>query len=537
MTDRQTRFLKGTLLLTALALLLRIFRLGDALEYDEIWTLEYYASASLKTIFTDLSLPNNHPLNSLAVRLTAFPGAISQWIRLVPLAAGVLAIPLAGITALGLWRRRNTALWCMFFFAALPLAVFYSQQARGYSLQLFFLLLFCAGLFLARRMPVIGCAGILLGAAGAMLTLPTSAFYLAAIGTYAVFRCRKEWRGRLPAAISLAAAGGLSLLWILVNFKQLEANRGWGIPIDSLSAFGTFLQELISRNFPMIVLFAAAPVLLLQFRRSLPILWVWVCLLAAAFFFNAGPSRTYLPLAAATVFLSGAGAALLCRRFPTRRKLIAVLIVTLTLAALFSTYRQPYPDWYAIHRMIRELPPEVLVLFPANDTYPLARNNAPESYREQLRRIAPLPPKHARRKLLVIGRNGELTGSTPAGAERPVSIPVEGVPVGFDALQGMLYGLEELDGPPAEKDTVIAVIRPLPEEEAKRMLQKLFSQPDFLTFNIWLCTTATENGTVYRYFLAGGNVTQPGVTDWSGFLRGKPGATALYRIISPGKSR
>lgn len=540
MNVQRKKLLMYGLLITAAGVLFRLFRLDAALEYDEIWTLEHYASGSLKTIFTTLSLPNNHPLNSLAVKLTAFSGAAPQWIRLVPFLAGVLAIPLAGIVAFGLWRRRGAALWSMFFTAMLPLAVFYSQLARGYSLQLFFLLLFAAGLYAAKRFPAPGCAGIVLGAAGAMLTLPTSAVYLGAAGTAAAFRCRKSWRKHLPAAISLAAAGAFALAWVLVNFKSLQANRGWGIPIDSFAAFGAFLSNTVNETLPAIVLLAAVPALLFRFRRSLPVLWIWLWVMAAAVVFNAGPPRTGLPLAAATVLLSGAGVALLRRRFPVYGKIILLFFTVLTLAALVSAYRQPHPDWYAIHRTMRQLPPEVLVLFPANDSNPLAWNNAPEAYREQLRRIAPLPPGHPKRSLLVVSRDGALTGCAPNGAERPVPVAAEGVAVEFDAMRGMLYGLEELDGPPEPGDTVVGFIRPLPEAEAKKLLHELTAalRNDFFSFNVWLCTSVTEGGTTYRYYLAGGRADRSDSRDhWERFLREKPGATALYRIVAPGKNR
>jgi len=540
MNIRQKKLLLFGLLITAAGVLFRLFRLEAALEYDEIWTLEGYASSSIRAIFTTLSLPNNHPLNSLAVKLTAFSGAAPQWIRLVPFLAGVLAIPLAGVVAFGLWRRRNAALWSMFFVAALPQAVFYSQQARGYSLQLFCLLLFAAGLYAARRFPLPGCAGILLGATGAMLTLPTSAFYLGAAGTAAAFRCRKTWKKHLPAALALAVAGAFALVWVLVNFSAFQANRSWGFPIDSFAAFGSFLYRTVDKTLPTIILLAAVPALLFFFRRTLPILWIWLWLVAAAVVFNAGPVRTYLPLAAATVLLSGAGVAQLRRRFPAYGKIILLVFTVLTLAALVSAYREPHPDWYAMQETTQQLPPEILVLFPANDSRPLAWNNAPDSYREQLRRIAPLPPGHRKRSLLVVSRDGTLTGYAPNGSESPVAIAAEGVPVKFDAMQGTLYGLEELDGPPAVGDTVVAFIRPLPEAEAQKLLHRLSSalQKNFLSFNVWLCTSVTEGGTVYRYYVAGGCIDKTdNRDDWEGFLREKPGATALYRIVPAGKNR
>ncbi|MGE4564646.1 MAG: hypothetical protein AB7F32_07235, partial [Victivallaceae bacterium] len=138
---RSKHFFGLAVLITLGGLALRLTSLGGSLQYDEIWTLEFYASKSIGTIFSDLSLPNNHPLNSLLVKLTAI-GENSVTIRLAAWLAGVLAIPAAGYLAWLVSRRRRAALWTMALIAlSAPLAV-YSQLARGYSLQLFLLLVF-----------------------------------------------------------------------------------------------------------------------------------------------------------------------------------------------------------------------------------------------------------------------------------------------------------------------------------------------------------------------------------------------------------
>ncbi len=536
MTPRKQNFLSFTLLLTVAAAIFRLFRLDAPLEYDEIWTLEYYATNSIRAIFTELALPNNHPLNSLAVRYTVNLGSAPQWIRLIPYLAGVLSVPLMGIVAFKFWRRKSAALWSMFFLAVLPFAVFHSQQARGYSLQLFFLLLFTVALFLTRRCPVLGAIGIVLGATGAMLTLPTSAFYLAAIGGVAAWRCRKTWKVNRPGMISLAIAGGISLFWVLINFNALQANRGWGIPLDSFSVTFEFLKELAWQN--ALPLLFAIPALLFCFRRSTPILWIWLCLAAAAIAFNAGQVRTYLPLAAATILLSGMGAAWLTRHFSRRRNVVIWLSVLVSLAGLSAAYQKPYPNWYSIHQMIQELPQEILVIAPANDSYPLAWNSAPDSYQEQLRRIVLFPPEAPPRKLLVISRNGQLSGCTLNGAESPVPVTIPGVPIPFETMQGMLYGLEELNSSPQADELVIAIVRPLPEAETRALLFKLlFTQKDFLTFNIRFSVPITKDDITYRYYIAGGYVTHPENTDWIGFLQKKPGSTTLYRVVPLEKIR
>lgn len=183
------------------AALFRLFRLDAALEYDEIWTLENYASASLKVIFTELALPNNHPLNSLAVKLTAFSGGAPQWIRLVPFLAGVLAVPLAAPRRSALEAPERRALE----------HVLRRRPAAGRVLLAAGARLFAAALLSAggsppdcsRRgdAPSRDAPESCSARAGAMLTLPTSAFYLAAIGSAGLYRCRKDYRNPPPGGV------------------------------------------------------------------------------------------------------------------------------------------------------------------------------------------------------------------------------------------------------------------------------------------------------------------------------------------------
>ncbi|MBI1870044.1 MAG: hypothetical protein HYS07_02490 [Chlamydiae bacterium] len=59
------------ILILAYGILLRYFSMTSrGLEYDEIWTLRHYALADHVTaIFNELSIPNNHVLHSLLVRI------------------------------------------------------------------------------------------------------------------------------------------------------------------------------------------------------------------------------------------------------------------------------------------------------------------------------------------------------------------------------------------------------------------------------------------------------------------------------------
>ncbi|MDR0932111.1 MAG: hypothetical protein LBM70_03715 [Victivallales bacterium] len=538
MTQRQIRFYAIAIGLLLLALFLRLPRFTAALEYDEIWTLESYASKSVMHIFSELDLPNNHPINSLAVKLTPFSENSPYWIRLFPLLAGLGAVWLAWVVGFGIYKRRSAALWCMFFMATLPGAFFYSQQARGYSFQLCFLLLFTAGLFCVDRRPGLGALGILLGGVGAMLSLPTSAIYLGGIGSFALFCCRKEWKRHLLGGIMLVITGILALVWVAINFNAYQANRVWGFPIDSLPRLGEFLVTLLKATVsPEIAALSIISIVLVP-KRGAAILWIFSLAVVTAIAFNAGPERTYLPLAGAFALLAGGGAAELCRKLPRYKRFMSIFLIGWSLIEAFGAYSQPFLDWNRIHRLVRDLPPEMLVVVGANDSYPIAYNNAPEAYRDQLRRLAPLP-KERQRLLLTLDRKNHntLNGCNIQGNETELVLNISGRPIDFDVLHGNLYGLEELHQAPNPGDTVIAFIRPFPEAEAKN-LQAMFAMLDgFLTLNVWLCPSVTENGVKYRYYLLSAKVEQPEKMDWKGFLNKKPGATALFKVIPLEKTK
>ena len=84
---RDTRLQLAVLVLVAL--LLRVDQLSSSLSYDEIWTLQNYSELPLSQIFTDLELPNNQPLNTVAVKILAFLLPIPAVVRLHSLLAGV----------------------------------------------------------------------------------------------------------------------------------------------------------------------------------------------------------------------------------------------------------------------------------------------------------------------------------------------------------------------------------------------------------------------------------------------------------------
>ena len=140
LAEHKYRIFAAAILLAALGLRFSMF--FAPLEYDEIWTLERFSTLSVWQILTDLATPNNHPLNTLFVKLWSHCFDIPQLIRLHSLVFGMISVALTGVLAHGLFRSRVAALFSMLFIAADAAAVCYSDLARGYSAQLCFLLLF-----------------------------------------------------------------------------------------------------------------------------------------------------------------------------------------------------------------------------------------------------------------------------------------------------------------------------------------------------------------------------------------------------------
>jgi hypothetical protein len=137
----------GRLLLAAtfvgIAAVLRIPGLFTDFWLDEVWSLERaLAIDSPLQVFTAIRTFNNHHLNSLLLfvigdRQLGEP----PWLiyRLPAFAAGVGSVLLAGILA---GRRASLTGWLALLLAgtSFPL-IFYSSEARGYSLLVFFALL------------------------------------------------------------------------------------------------------------------------------------------------------------------------------------------------------------------------------------------------------------------------------------------------------------------------------------------------------------------------------------------------------------
>jgi hypothetical protein len=120
--------------LVLIAIALRLAHINQPMRGDEAWTYMRFALQTLPGLLSDYSIPNNHILHTLLVKLSTTVFGDAEWtIRLPTFVAGVLLVP-ATYAAARVLADRNAALFAAALVAVLPGLVLYSTNARGYSM-------------------------------------------------------------------------------------------------------------------------------------------------------------------------------------------------------------------------------------------------------------------------------------------------------------------------------------------------------------------------------------------------------------------
>ncbi len=526
--------------LTVGAAWLRLQGIDGPLGYDEIRTLDLCSSAGWGEIFSDLSPPGNHPLNSVAVKLAA-PLNSAAGIRLGAWIAGALAVPAAGMLAWRIFRTRSAALFTMMFLAGSAPAAACSKYAGGYSLQMLLLLCFAVAASMLTEQGGSGHArsdafpAIALTASGiaAELTMPTSAVYLLIILLVAAAAARGRVRRgteafSAPARTALAAFGMLSLAWFALYFRQFLRMRGsgWDAPVGCELWFRMLdLYDELGLCVPAGLLAAAV---------FCPKAWmpVAVILLAplSATITHAGSARAYLPLCASGALAAGAAAARCLR--PGRRlrnAAVATAAAALTAAAYFAAEpRWEERDWRRTFAAVRRLPGDMLVVFPARDGLPLNRNNRPDAEHEFNLRMS-RPDLNA--LFMVGGELGRLDGVSSGGTGTGLRVPRAGRPCVMEGLPGMLYGLKRLESPPPAGTLVVAVFGSMTESERADLMTPLMKR-GWLELNPWLAGGGASRSTLLA------TLTAPSDRfDWKKFLLSAGDAARCYALAGEPESR
>lgn len=210
-----SRFL---LAVTLLAAALRFFHLtGASLWVDEILTWNMIDPRRGVELWTQFWDAIQGPLYLLTIWPLTRIQESELMLRLPAALAGVLTVPLFGVLLGRLMERRAARLGALLL-AISPFHIWYSQEARGYSFLLFFVILLAiCYLEMVRQGPGPGRAlAMALAGLGAVLSNMSGLFLLLAMGlTVLLFHRPRRLSGWGWWALALGGAVLLSSPWIL----------------------------------------------------------------------------------------------------------------------------------------------------------------------------------------------------------------------------------------------------------------------------------------------------------------------------------
>ena len=522
MSSRTRQFLLYSAGIMVLALCLRLPWMYNAFEYDEIWSLQNYGPLSVWKILTDLGLPNNHPLNSLWMKL--FAGTDSRiMLRMHSLLAGLGTVLAGGGFALYYFRSRKAAWATMLCLAVSFPLIAYSQAARGYSLQTFFITLFALsavalqprfrGKGLWRYVPV---CGLVLAGIGAVWSISSSALFLFPISLAAVWYLCKRWQAGdrdWAAWIGLGIFGLFILIWYSSLWQVMRGAQSWAAPVTGVQMYAAWIWKTFLELGMPVVLFCA----LMFFRKNRLIAFAVILPVLMAIATNLAGTRVYLPFVPAFAAMTGYAASRM------RRYGWSLLIVF----ALLSFSQKPVwsaTDWYRLFDEAKAMPPDCLVLYSATSGYPMAENNGKAAMDDFARRLQYAGPE---RTFVLVG-GPMLNGVDSDGREQEI-VPVAGKPFKLGGEHAWLAKMTRADHIPAMQDYLLAVIPPVTPDAAVGLIRQLGQCGPGWQLNKWLTRDFEYGGRTYWYRLALFRMDRPEKFD-PVLLKLPPQVLTLYRI-------
>lgn len=478
-----------------------------SLEYDEIWTLTHYVPGPWGNIFTDLATPNNHPLHSLLAKLSLSIFGQEIWaLRLPALLAGCALIPVVWYTVYKIKPCRGAEFTAIVWTAFYGYSLYYSQAARGYSMQMLFAALIFFALWNLYKKPDSKKFALLLTASAicCCFTITSGLIYVCALAgafalcyllqkednKYQLFHKKYRYFWFAGGTFILFAA-----LWYGLNFSKIQQGQQFGTAIDSVSSLCKFVYLTAKDIFiyPMLLICIAGACIKNPMRRlACSGLVFFALIILSAIVTKAGPPRVYLGVyPVLTIIAVSVLSALIEERCkaPQLRMLLYLLCV---LPAAFVFQREwervTPPDWGTISSEIRkEVSKDILTLYTPPDSYPV-RYNDPKTVYDQIARINQVNI----RGILSINSWAltgfhHLTGATEHIGAKYVS-PIQAIKLSNN-VTGFYYQLEPVtENSQTYHQPLLLVIRNIPEENYRLLWNILNAGSDkkWLTLNLWL---------------------------------------------------
>ena len=469
--ENQTSFFKNVIYLVVFALLLRLNGFFASFSYDEIWSLENFANLSVYDIFTQLKLPNNHPLNTLFIKAICNLNLNFFLIRLLPLLSGVGVVCLLAVIAKELLKSKYSIL--VVLIASLfnyPLICF-SQVARGYQLQCFLLLVYSLSLIFAykqsqlnnKNLPVkkngnlLIFIGLALGSLGAIATLSTSAIYLT-ISTLAIWVYYNFTLPKKEFLLTIVCSAIIGIIYLGSNYLELTiAAQQWGVKVDNWAQIKLFAQNSITP----LVSYCSLVLLLGCFfikkredtKSAILLLALIVIPFLTAFITNAGPARTYLPCVLSFILLLGFSVDLIFTKFTEKKNIVYLVLSITALTSLGDMFWQKrywqFDDTIKIFNETKKLSKDIMVVYSASLSFPLAWNNSLDAFEDFSERLA---NGAELKELLMLDDDNKINGLDDNKSE--ATFKVSGPKATFDFFdrkKGLFYQLV-----PIEKNSLIS---------------------------------------------------------------------------------
>lgn len=474
------------LLLTAAAAV-RGFLLFRDLEYDEIWSLEKYAILSFSGIFSDLSTPNNHPVNTLLIKFLWFSRENFWSIRL-----GSVIFSLG--TILLLWQlgrklfSRTAAWYAATAGAFLPPLVIFGVTARGYAGEIFFLLLFALALINCRKgsifwSMVAAASGLL-----AVISLPTSVLYIAPLAVIYLCQMIKKRRFKPLSFGILLSSAVLAGVWFIINWQKFICQKQFKEVFTGFSGFFHWFYTSLSEN--GICLWLLIPAIFFLWKRKLfrVLMSVIFFPLAAAVFTSPAPARVYLPCSVAGILLFATG-------FGIKKWRYLFMAILLTVQIFIS-----YPD-RSEERITQDIfntaeVQNVIKIYPPAAGYVL-RWNHPESVENFFRQLQSAAAKEF--CALLVPDKEKITGFSINGDVAAIDLPFSLNTVSGNTPPYILFLQKTASVIPNR--WYFAIYPPMPKENMSALYRDLKPEKS-VVFNQWLRADLTApDGKTHRYMI------------------------------------
>ena len=362
-------------------------------EYDEIWTVQHYVGLPVAEILSDVATPNNHVLNTLAIKFFSAWVPNFNFAMRLPALLGLAGLFVILLRATLLLLKNKAARGSVLAVVLLDgMILHYAETARGYSLQIFFVFGLLFSLLCIsegkKENRTFNSVMWLLCALGSCLSVSSGVLYAAILTIlwillYIPFRegVRKIWQDYRPLIVAGACCSVFVLAWYGGNYSKFAAGQArFGESFSSLPQYFGYCWNILRDTglaWGLLIVIAGGVWLRREYASRICALTgaAAVLMLVSAMFTKGGPARVYLPLIPVVYF--GAGTVLdeLIERVEWMKTYgMAVFLAVLVGCAYASEPRRTAaadPDMGIIFSEVKKQDPRVLVSYRPTDSYVL----------------------------------------------------------------------------------------------------------------------------------------------------------------------